>query len=348
MVAFLVLDASVKIDVALRIRTELEPWILDGNVVYKKYNKNDGIQRLSVNINSTELMKYPNGNVCHISVSVNAFNYYGKDGKVDYKGIEQYLDNMMSDIGIHSLEWRIVYFTFVTTIKTDYVDKYMDFIDRTGAPKGKAETMECKPGWVKYENGSRKLVIDGVTHDDRLRLLLSIKNRKINGIKQSDSYDFEDKLLTNMTNEIVDELEQLLWIEYLSKILGDSDYYSLNEAEKILKEKCEKISDRHKLESILKGISVYKGQKGYLKHITDKETPYDFMQEISSKSTAEKFIRELESKYHINPLIISRREAVDLSIKKLPGLASLVNYAVYDSSKKSPKDEEIYPTFDYN
>ena len=151
-----------------------------------------------------------------------------------------------------------------------------------------------------------------------------------------------------MTNEIVDELEQLLWIEYLSKILGDSDYYSLNEAEKILKEKCEKISDRHKLESILKGISVYKWLKWYLKHITDKETPYDFMQEISSKSTAEKFIRELESKYHINPLIISRREAVDLSIKKLPGLASLVNYAVYDSSKKSPKDEEIYPTFDYN
>ena len=69
---------------------------------------------------------------------------------------------------------------------------------------------------------------------------------------------------------------------------------------------------------------------------------------LSLDKAAEKFIRELESKYHINPLIISRREAVDLSIKKLPGLASLVNYAVYDSSKKSPKDEEIYPTFDYN
>ncbi len=322
----------------------------DKRSAYTTRYRNKGISEFRVSMNLERSLKNLHETSCRINATVYALKFYDKNNILDIEKIENMLSEIIESAGFHYDKRKIMHYVFKISIDSDLSSKYFDLIKRTSKPKGKKEIIEIsenneqdKETYIKYKNDSRALMVD-VSENGRIELTLTVSNPKINSIIKSDKYSLETKMLSEIDNNMLQEMELQLWHEYLNRLFGESDYYSIKEAEKILKANCKKIVARHNLISTLKGISLYKGEDEFLSHVNDEESKYDFMESFKSEKTAKKYIKELDSVYHINPITISRRDSAELKITKLPSLSSLVTSIRYKPPKRitaKDKMEEI-------
>lgn len=346
--------ASIDIQDALKLADVYKFESISSSGARSRRHKEAGISEIRLNIDVKRLLKYPTKPVCQINADIDMSRFEDSDGNPNLKRLKEQLDSIIAPSGVNDLDWKMIYCKFEKVIETAYVDQYMNLIKNIRKPKGRGDTLKTKQdesssGSKKmiYSNGSRELTLD--IKQDAIILYLSISNSKLNYSVKRKDYGISSKLIDQIDANSFKNMELQLWNEYLSRLFGESDYYSQSEAEKVIKEKCKSIGTRHKLEAVLKGIAVYKGIDAFMDHVEDKEPKYEFMEEIRSKSTANKCIRDLDTVYGVNPIVISRRDAAALEISCLPSFVKLVGVLDHKPQKRKrqknkSKDAE-YPPF---
>lgn len=343
MIDYLVLTKEISVFQALEIKKNLGlPVISREEAGTKKYTSS-GISSLKIWLNLDKILEEPEICNCTLSAKVDGKRFY-QNGKYDVEKTLATLSRILNDEGLSEIRWRLQNIAFKMEIASAHATKYVELLNNGYSLKGigavKTADDKKKPTKLQYKSDSIFLQIEADKLDNTVSMQLRLAKRKINDMVRGNKYPVEDRDFSNYDG-VFEELEKKLWICYLGRIAGTEDYYSFKEAEKIIESSDKKPVEKENMQSVLKGVAVYKGIEDYLSHIGDTDKKYDFMKCIRTQKTAKTYIKMLQDDLRINPVNISRRDAKELGIGKLKNLLLYEELINTDMNKVESWDELI-------
>ena len=169
------------------------------------------------------------------------------------------------------------------------------------------EPVPANPYQDKNERRPHKEAIHQV---DRLQIQINLKRNKVERICKQ--MNFTDRIPEDFLNK-KDEIDKIVFFDYMSQISGKGKYYKYKDAEKII-DAAETFPNgktithkrKNRMKDVLKGVASYKSISTYLSHVEDEEITYPCMASVRKHSIALSLLRELQS-LGICPLNLSVR-----------------------------------------
>lgn len=218
--------------------------------------------------------------------------------------------------------WHVRRIDYAIDISTEYVLNYIILFQRGRIPNNFKIKLDDnnhrnhKPGSLYLANDSvhinfydkqNELLRKGVNDkciinraEKILRLEVQCMYSKTTSIKEK--FVLPTKSIVDFLNE---NISSKMIIEYYEKTVGGGDFYTLEEARKIIEKSKFSRKKKDKLIDMLNGIASSKGVQNYLDKLDIKE-----------KKAAAKYIEELALKLNLNSITIPR----EWKIKKLNSL----------------------------
>lgn len=360
MLNYMTLRTVITLKEALMIQNRLAMKKDDGSISTASTTQfqRNGISTVSIWVDVEHLLEQGERTPCTLNASIFGRYFFTKKG-FNANKLNASL-KMINGLAIpdKQIEWNTHRMGFVLKIdmsqistNPDLLLEYIDLLNKGYSLSGIHAEKTCdrkqKPTSISYDNRKSKLSlsIKADTSKNSLLLKLNIPQRKIYSYIKS-----KGEISSVKVDEIghnAKSFEAFLWADYLAKISGTSDYYPYKKAEEMIEGSGKSKTVKNNLFAVINGVAQFKGVDQFLSHIGDSNPSYSFMKVLSSEKSAKKYIRMLDHELNVNPVTISRRDAVTLKADRLPNILSLINGDPYKDSVTTDIKENPLPQ-EYN